>query len=56
MTTTQLMLVFLMSLYDALWRLFVNGHKPVLRPHRYSVKACWDGRQRLSIATRRFMA
>jgi hypothetical protein len=26
-----------MSLYDALEKLFVNGHRPVLRPHRYSV-------------------
>jgi hypothetical protein len=32
------MLVFLMSLNEALWQLFVNGHKPVLRPHRYSIK------------------
>jgi AbiU2 len=34
----QRMLVFLMSLYDALWGLFVNGQRPVLRPQRYSVK------------------
>jgi hypothetical protein len=38
----QRMLVFLMSLYDALWQLFVNGRRPVLRPHRYSVKRMRD--------------
>lgn len=34
----QKMLAFLGSLYTALWELFVNGRKPVLRPRRYSVK------------------
>ena len=34
----QRMLVFLGSLYDALWQLFFNGLKPILRPRRYSVK------------------
>ncbi len=34
----QKMLVFLGSLYEALWQLFYNGRKPVLRPRRYSVK------------------
>jgi AbiU2 len=34
----QRMLVFLMSLYDALWQLFVNGRRPALRAHRYSVQ------------------
>ena len=38
----QRMLVFLMSLYNALWQLFVNGHRPVLRPYRYSVKGMRD--------------
>ncbi|MPZ37176.1 MAG: hypothetical protein GEU95_03785 [Rhizobiales bacterium] len=33
----QRMLTFLMSLYDALWQLFFNGHRPVLRPRKYSV-------------------
>jgi hypothetical protein len=33
----QRILVFLMSLNNALWGLFMNGHRPVLRPHRYSV-------------------
>jgi hypothetical protein len=33
----QRMLIFLMSLYNALWGLFVNGQRPVLRAHRYSV-------------------
>jgi hypothetical protein len=28
----------LASLYEALWELFYNGRKPVLRPQRYSVK------------------
>ena len=37
------MLVFLLSLYDALWGLFVNGHRPVLRPQRFSVTACASG-------------
>jgi AbiU2 len=31
------MLVFLLSFYEALWQLFFNGRKPVLRPLRYSV-------------------
>lgn len=26
------------SFYHALWQLFHNGHKPVLRPRRYSVR------------------
>jgi hypothetical protein len=34
----QQMFAFLNSLHDALWELFVNGGKPVLRPLRYSVK------------------
>jgi hypothetical protein len=34
----QRMLGLLMSLYEALWQLFVNGRKPVLRARRYSVK------------------
>lgn len=34
----QKMLAFLGSLYEALWQLFFNGRKPVLRPRRYSVK------------------
>lgn len=33
----QRMLVFLGSLYEALWQLYFNGLKPVLRPRRYSV-------------------
>jgi hypothetical protein len=33
----QRVLLFLLALYDALWMLFVNGHKPVLRMRRYSV-------------------
>jgi len=33
----QRMLTFLMSFYEAIWQLFVNGHRPVLRPGRYSV-------------------
>jgi hypothetical protein len=33
----QRMLTFLMSLYEAIWQLFVNGRRPVLRPRRYSV-------------------
>jgi hypothetical protein len=34
----QRMVVFLLSLHEALWELLVNGRKPTLRPHRYSVK------------------
>jgi hypothetical protein len=34
----QRLFAFLESLYEALWQLFVNGRKPVLRPLRYSVK------------------
>lgn len=34
----QRMLAFLGSLYEALWQLFFNGRKPVLRPRRYSLK------------------
>jgi AbiU2 len=33
----QRLFVFLLKLHDALWKLFVNGRKPVLRPLRYSV-------------------
>jgi len=38
-TNTELrrMFAFLNSMYDALWHLFVNGRKPVLRQRRYSV-------------------
>ena len=36
------LLAFLGSLYDALWQLFFNGRKPVLRPRRYSVKRMRD--------------
>ncbi len=38
----QRLLVFLSSLYDALWELFFNGRKPVLRPRRYSVTRMID--------------
>lgn len=31
------LLVFLSRLYEALWQAYYNGHKPVLRPARYSV-------------------
>lgn len=33
----QQLFTFLGSLHDALWELFYNGRKPVLRPLRYSV-------------------
>lgn len=33
----QRMLLFCLSLYDALWQLFMNGRKPVLRSRRISV-------------------
>jgi len=38
----QRMLVFLGSLYEALWQLFFNGRKPVLLPRRYSVRRMRD--------------
>lgn len=34
----QQLLVFLGRLYSALWNLYFNGHKPTLRPARYSVQ------------------
>lgn len=34
----QRLLVFLGSLYQAMWELFNNGRKPVLRPQRYSIR------------------
>jgi hypothetical protein len=33
----QLLLKFLRQLHEALWELFHNGRKPVLRPRRHSV-------------------
>lgn len=38
----QRMSVFLGSLYDALWHLFFNGRKPILRPRRYSIDRMRD--------------
>jgi hypothetical protein len=38
----QRMFAFLSSLHEALWQLFFNGRKPVLRPQRYSVKRMRD--------------
>ena len=38
----QRMLIFLLSLYNALWQLFVNGHKPALRARRYSLRRMRD--------------
>ncbi len=35
----QLLVTFTWSLYDALWQLYFNGTKPLLRQRRYSVKA-----------------
>jgi len=34
----QLLLIFLRRLHEALWELYHNGHKPTLRPARYSIK------------------
>jgi hypothetical protein len=31
------LLVFLGRLYESLWQLYINGHKPTLRPARFSV-------------------
>jgi hypothetical protein len=38
----QLLLVFLRRLHEALWQLYFNGNKPVLRPARYSVQRMLD--------------
>ena len=38
----QQLFAFLGSLHEALWQLFFNGRKPVLRPVRYSVKRMRD--------------
>jgi len=38
----QRLLAFLGSLYEALWELFFNGRKPILRPRRYSVQRMRD--------------
>ena len=35
----QKLIIFLNRLYVALWELFHNGHKPTLRPMKYSVKS-----------------
>jgi hypothetical protein len=35
----QRLVTFTGSLYDAMWELYVNGRKPVVRPRRYSVRA-----------------
>jgi hypothetical protein len=34
----QRVFAFLCSLHEALWQLFFNGRRPVLRPRRYSIK------------------
>ncbi|WP_288107891.1 hypothetical protein [Limnobacter sp.] len=38
----QQLLVFLRRLHQALWELYFNGRKPVLRPSRYSVQRMLD--------------
>lgn len=38
----QQLFTFLGSLHEALWQLFFNGRKPVLRPSRYSLKRMRD--------------
>lgn len=38
----QRMFAFLGALHEALWQLFFNGRRPVLRPRRYSVKRMRD--------------
>jgi len=38
----QRLSTFLCSLHEALWQLFNNGYRPVLRPQRYSVKRMMD--------------
>ncbi|MDA8238857.1 MAG: hypothetical protein M0Z67_00640 [Nitrospiraceae bacterium] len=37
-TETQKMIIFLNRLHSALWQLFHNGRKPVLRPMKYSTE------------------
>ena len=36
------LVVFMQRLHEALWQLFYNGHKPVLKPMRHSVKRMRD--------------
>ncbi len=38
----QQLLVFLRRLHETLWQLYFNGHKPLLRPARYSVQRMLD--------------
>ena len=38
--------IFLNQLYEALWELFHNGRKPVLRPMRYSINMIRKRRKR----------
>jgi hypothetical protein len=38
----QQLLVFLRRLHETLWQLYFNGHKPVLRPARFSVQRILD--------------
>lgn len=38
----QQLLVFLRRLHQALWELYFNGRKPILRPSRYSVQRMLD--------------
>lgn len=38
----QQLLIFLRRLHEALWQLYFNGRKPVLRPSRYSVQRMLD--------------
>jgi hypothetical protein len=35
----QMLVTFTGSLYDALWELYINGRKPIVRRRRYSVRA-----------------
>jgi hypothetical protein len=37
---------FLIRLQNALWELFQNGRKPILRPLRYSIKAIYDAQSK----------
>lgn len=39
---------FLLALNEALWQLYTNGRKPVIRLKRYSVRSIYDARDRRS--------
>jgi hypothetical protein len=39
---------FLLALNEALWQLYINGRKPIIRLKRYSVRSIYDAKHRSS--------